>query len=220
MIESSNPKQLLSAEQLRQKAIRQADLRGRKLAFRRMLWRYFTWISWSWILPSIGSLTLVLVMVLMLWQGPKVAYASFLNWIGFAKPTVISYETKKPNPIPADSKEIKILSTDTSLSDFSIQLLKQEQLEEESSQAQEAKLNQNQNDNNIIPASLRPETPKNLNQQSFKSNESNKVNKVDVPRQKLDNSHNGAKSSTPVKNKEIKNNKNVKDASTVKDKNK
>ena len=145
MIESTPNSTMLSAEQLRQKAIRQADKHGRRTAFRRMAWRYFAWISWSWVLPIVGSFTLLLLVFMMLYQGPRASYNGFLYWFGWGtnKSTVV-VEKKGDSP-SSDLQEIKILRIDHSLSDFSLGLLKEDEL-----QSQQESINNEKQSNAFI----------------------------------------------------------------------
>lgn len=140
MIESNSPSPLLSAEQLRQNAIRQADARGRKVAFKRIVWRYLSWIIWSWLLPIVGSLTLLFILTLSFLQGPSVAWNGFLQWSygGCSIPSASAVGVVKSNtsltktPVSfTDVKDIKLLTTDSALSNFSIELIKQEELEQQ-----------------------------------------------------------------------------------------
>ncbi len=129
MIESTPNNAMLSAEQLRQKAIRQADKQGRITAFKRMVWRYFAWISWSWVLPIFGSLVLVFLVFMMLFHGPSVTYNGFVYWLGIGNTNSVVVVEKKDVNSNSEVQEIKILRVDHTLSDFSLSLLKEDELQ-------------------------------------------------------------------------------------------
>ena len=229
MIDSNSPSPLLSAEQLRQKAIRQADARGRKVAFKRMVWRYLSWITWSWLLPIVGSLTLLFILTLSILQGPSVAWNGFLQWsfgggsINSAPATgavKLDDSLTKPSIFFSDAKDIKLLTTDSALSSFSLELIKQEELEQQLEQ---------QNDLlKSLDANIATDLPVVSNSQAKENNQ--KVieeNKPVVAVKAKTNTNTEAKTKSnnakpPEKNKtkETKENKNSKNASASNEKNK
>jgi hypothetical protein len=215
MIESTTNNTMLSAEQLRQKAIRQADKHGRRTAFKRMIWRYFAWISWSWVLPIVGSFTLLFLVFMLLYQGPRSSFNGFLYWLGWGSSnSLVVLEKKGDSPI-SDAHLIKILRVDHSLSEFSIGLLKEEELQLQQESFNNEKLSQNSIGKEAVAAAVTAKAVSIVNTKESSKIKSNNAVKAD-----------GSKNTKIEKNKEKLNKKdsidqkNTKPTSTIKEKNK
>lgn len=229
MIDSNSPSPLLSAEQLRQKAIRQADARGRKVAFKRMVWRYLSWITWSWLLPIVGSLTLLFILTLSILQGPSVTWNGFLQWsygrgsINSASATEavkLDVSLTKPSIFFSDAKDIKLLTTDSALSSFSLELIKQEELEQQLEQNSDSAKSLDANIETVAPIATNIQAKEN-NQKRVEENKPVAAVKAKTnTNTEAKTKSNNAKPPEKNKTKETKENKNSKNASASNEKNK
>lgn len=134
-MDSSTHQPILTSEQLRQKMMKQADARGRRTAFKKMVWRYFVWISWSWVLPSIGCLVVVLVLFSYFFSSIPVSL-QWKQWMQ-ANEGFIPLLQKSSFTQASDAKEIRLLHFDHDLSDFSLKLLKEQELQQQSEDQQQ-----------------------------------------------------------------------------------
>lgn len=216
MIESTPNSTMLSAEQLRQKAIRQADKHGRRTAFKRMVWRYFAWISWSWVLPIVGSFTLVLLVFMLLYHGPKASYNGFLYWLGWdTRKSVVVIEKKGGSP-SSDAQMIKILRIDHSLSDFSLGLLKEEEFQsQQESIRNEKQSNEAIEKQTVAAAAVSSKAVSIVNPQDSLKVKPNPADKSNIPKDKKIE-----KSKEKLNKKDSVDQKNTKPTSTIKEKNK
>lgn len=229
MIESNSSSPLLSAEQLRQKAIRQADARGRKVAFKRMVWRYLSWITWSWLLPIVGSLTLLFILTLSILQGPSVAWNGFLQWsfgggsINSAPATgavKLDDSLTKPSIFFSDAKDIKLLTTDSALSSFSLELIKQEELEQQLEQNSDSAKSLDANIETVAPIATNIQAKENSQKRVEENKPVAAVKAKTNTNTEAKTKSNNAKPPEKNKTKETKENKNSKNASASNEKNK